>query len=140
MLFQGHTLRLLDEAQEVGHHQHPGPQSQDSQQMLDQPRGSFPDLLEIQASGGCRKQQKTSDFPRKPKTFAETAGNCRMGVRHPRSITLSAALRGLTVLQRGGAAQRGAQFYFVFAALRTLSSCREMSLHPHEGNPLKGTP
>ena len=43
MLGQGHTLRLLDEAQEVGHHQHPGPENQDSQHMIDQPRGSFPD-------------------------------------------------------------------------------------------------
>ena len=43
MLGQGHTLRLLDEAQEVRRHQHPGPENQDSEHMLDQPRGSFPD-------------------------------------------------------------------------------------------------
>ena len=36
---QGHTLRLLDEAREVGRHQHPGPENQDSQHMIDQPRG-----------------------------------------------------------------------------------------------------
>ena len=39
----GHTLRLLDEARELGRHQHPGPENQDSQHMIDQPRGSFPD-------------------------------------------------------------------------------------------------
>ena len=41
---QGHTLRLLDEAREVGRHQHPGPENQDSQHMIGQPRGSFPDF------------------------------------------------------------------------------------------------
>ena len=43
MLGQGHTLRLLDEAREVGCRQHPGPENQDSQHMIDQPRGSFPE-------------------------------------------------------------------------------------------------
>ena len=43
MLGQGHTLRLLDEAREVGRHQHPRPENQDSRHMIDQPRGSFPD-------------------------------------------------------------------------------------------------
>ena len=43
MLGQGHTLRLLDEAREVGRHRHPGPENQDSQRMIDQPRGSFPE-------------------------------------------------------------------------------------------------
>ena len=41
MLVQGHNLRLLDEARDVGYH--PGPENQDSRHMLDQPRGSFPD-------------------------------------------------------------------------------------------------
>ena len=39
MLGQGHTLRLLDEAREVGRDQHPGPENQESQHMIDQPRG-----------------------------------------------------------------------------------------------------
>ena len=39
----GHTLRVLDEAREVGRYQHPGLENQDSQHMIDQPRGSFPD-------------------------------------------------------------------------------------------------
>ena len=43
MLGQGHTLRLPDEALEVEHHQRPGPENQDSQHMIDQLRGSFPD-------------------------------------------------------------------------------------------------
>ena len=43
MLGQGHILRLLDEAQELGHYQHPGPENQDSQHMIAQPRGSFPE-------------------------------------------------------------------------------------------------
>ena len=34
-------MRLLDEAREVGHRQRPGPENQDSQRLLDQPRGSF---------------------------------------------------------------------------------------------------
>ena len=29
--------------EEVGRHQHPGPENQDSQHMIDQPRGSFPE-------------------------------------------------------------------------------------------------
>ena len=41
MLGQGHTLRLLDAAWDVGRHQHPGPENQDSQHMIDQPRGFF---------------------------------------------------------------------------------------------------
>ena len=45
MLGQGHTLRLLDEARDVGRHQHPGPENQDSQHMIDKPRGSFPEDL-----------------------------------------------------------------------------------------------
>ena len=45
MLDQGHTLGLLDEAREVGRHQHPGPEDQDSEHMIDQPRGSFPDIF-----------------------------------------------------------------------------------------------
>ena len=44
MLGQGHTLRLLDEARELGRHQHPGPENQDSQHMIDQPRGFFPEI------------------------------------------------------------------------------------------------
>ena len=38
MLGQRHTLRLSDGAREMGH---PGPENQDSQHMIDQPRGSF---------------------------------------------------------------------------------------------------
>ena len=34
MLVQGHNLRLLDEARQVGHQRHPGPEKQDSQHML----------------------------------------------------------------------------------------------------------
>ena len=40
MLGQGHTLRLLDEAREEEHDQHPAPENQDSWHMIDQPRGS----------------------------------------------------------------------------------------------------
>ena len=47
ILGQGHSLRLLDEAREVGHHQHPGPENQDNQHMIDQPRGSFPDYRSL---------------------------------------------------------------------------------------------
>ena len=47
MLGQGHTWRLLDEAGEVGRHQHPGPENQDSQHMIDQPRGSFPEPKKV---------------------------------------------------------------------------------------------
>ena len=43
MLVQGNSLRVLDEVREVGHHQYPGPENHDSQHMLDQPRGSFPE-------------------------------------------------------------------------------------------------
>ena len=39
MLVQGHKLRVVDAVQEVGHHKYPGPENQDSQHMLDQPRG-----------------------------------------------------------------------------------------------------
>ena len=42
MLGQGHTLRLLDEAREAGHNQHPGPENQDSQHIIDQPKGVLP--------------------------------------------------------------------------------------------------
>ena len=45
MLVQVHNLRLLDEAREVAHYQHLGPENQDSQHMLDQPRGSFPQSI-----------------------------------------------------------------------------------------------
>ena len=57
MLGQGHTLRLLDEARKVGHDQHPGPENQDSQHMIDEPRGSFPDsiLLPYPFTGSDRK-------------------------------------------------------------------------------------
>ena len=48
MLGQGNSLRLLDEAQEVGRHQHPGPENQDSQHMI----GSFPDNRNL-AIRGC---------------------------------------------------------------------------------------
>ena len=44
MLGEGHSLRLLDEAREVVRHQHPGPENQDSQHMIDQLRGSDPEL------------------------------------------------------------------------------------------------
>ena len=44
-LVQGHNLRLLDELQEVGRHQHLGPENQDSQHMLDQPRVDQPERL-----------------------------------------------------------------------------------------------
>ena len=52
------------------------------------------------------------------------------------------ALRGETHRVLQGAAQRGSQFYFVFAGLRTLFSCSKLSLlylkiAPHEGNALK---
>ena len=43
MLVQGHTLTLLDEAWEVGHQRHPGPENQDRQHMLNQPRRFLPD-------------------------------------------------------------------------------------------------
>ena len=33
MLVQGHKLMLLDEAREVGHHEHPELENQDSQHM-----------------------------------------------------------------------------------------------------------
>ena len=55
MLGQGHTLNLLDEAREVGRHQHPGPENQDSQHMIDQPGGSFPDLRRFRDS--CRLRE-----------------------------------------------------------------------------------
>ena len=38
----------MDEAREVGHHQHPAPENQDSEHMIDQPRGSFFEMV----SGG----------------------------------------------------------------------------------------
>ena len=41
-LVRGHNLRLLDEAREVGHQQHPGPENQDGQHILDQPRQGSP--------------------------------------------------------------------------------------------------
>ena len=47
---QGLTLRLLDEPREVGRDRHPRPENQDSQHMIDQPRGSFPDLLRYQVA------------------------------------------------------------------------------------------
>ena len=42
--FCSKQLRLLDEAREVGHQQHPGPENRDSQHMLSQPRRFFLDL------------------------------------------------------------------------------------------------
>ena len=42
MPVQGTLLRLLDEAQEVGHQQHAGPENQDSQHIVNQPRRFFP--------------------------------------------------------------------------------------------------
>ena len=36
-----------------GQEQHPGPQNQDSQHMLDQPRGSFPEIVHRGASDKC---------------------------------------------------------------------------------------
>ena len=44
---QGHTLMLPDEAREVGHHQHPAPENRDTQHMVYQPRGSFPEILSL---------------------------------------------------------------------------------------------
>ena len=43
MLVQGHIMRLVNEAREVGHCQRPRQENQDTQHMLDQPRGSFPE-------------------------------------------------------------------------------------------------
>ena len=48
--------------------------------------------LEIQAFRGCRKPQKTADLRRKPKIFIENRRKPQIGVRHLRSVTLSAAL------------------------------------------------
>ena len=53
MLGQGHTLRLLEEAQEVRRHQYPEPENQDSQHMIDQPRGSFPEFKPSLAAQKC---------------------------------------------------------------------------------------
>ena len=39
----GHNLSVLNEAWKVGHQQHPGPENQDSQHMLNQPRKFSPD-------------------------------------------------------------------------------------------------
>ena len=47
MLGQGQTLRLLDEAREVGRHQHAGLGNQDSQHMIDQPRGNYRQVEEL---------------------------------------------------------------------------------------------
>ena len=41
MLVQGDNLGLLDEAWELGHQQRPGPENQDSQHTLNQPRRLF---------------------------------------------------------------------------------------------------
>ena len=52
-----------------------------------------PLLLETQAFGGRRKRQKTADFRRKPKIFAENRRKAQIGLRHlRRSVTLSSAL------------------------------------------------
>ena len=45
MLVQGHNVRLLDATRKVGHHQHRGPENQDSQDTLDQASGSFPEKV-----------------------------------------------------------------------------------------------
>ena len=45
---QGHTLRVLDDPREVERHHNPGPENQDSQHMIDEPRGSvkaFPEMV-----------------------------------------------------------------------------------------------
>ena len=51
-----------------------------------------PLLLEIQAFGGRRKPQKTTDFRRKPQIFAENRRKPQIGLRHLRCVTFSSAL------------------------------------------------
>ena len=51
-----------------------------------------PLLLEIQAFGGRRFSQKTADFRRKRRFFAENRRKPQIGLRHLRSVTLSSAL------------------------------------------------
>ena len=48
----GHTLRLLDEVQEPGISSTRKPETQDSQHMLNQPRGFFPDLQALHSLYG----------------------------------------------------------------------------------------
>ena len=50
-------------------------------------------LLEIPAFGGHKKTQKTTDFCRKPKIFAEKCRKTQIGLRHLRSVTFSLALK-----------------------------------------------
>ena len=49
MLVWGDNLRLQDEARslELGHQQHPGPESQDSQHMLNQSRQLFLEIRQL---------------------------------------------------------------------------------------------
>ena len=51
-----------------------------------------PPLLEIPASGGRRRPQKTADFRRKPKTSAGNRRKPQIGLCHLRSVTFSSAL------------------------------------------------
>ena len=53
-----------------------------------------PLLLEIQAFGGRRKPQKTTDFGRKPKIFAGNLRKPQIGLCHLRCVTFSSALLG----------------------------------------------
>ena len=64
MLVQGHSLRVLDEAREVGRHQHFEPENQDIQHMLDQPRGA---ISRPALSGGMDWWRMEWPFSRVPK-------------------------------------------------------------------------
>ena len=54
-----------------------------------------PLVLEVQALGGHRKPQETAYFCRKLMIFPEHSTKPQIGVRHPRSVTLRAALETL---------------------------------------------
>ena len=54
--------------------------------------------LEIQAFGGRRKPQKTTDSRRKPKNFSGNRRKPQIGLGHLRSVTFSSALQTLEKL------------------------------------------
>ena len=70
MLVQGHNheSEAPDEGQEVGHHhQHPGPENQDGQHMLDQPRPSSLEARDREGLGDSLEDALGIQGPKGPR-------------------------------------------------------------------------
>ena len=98
MLGQGRHLRLLDEAREMGHHQHPGPENQDSQHMLNQPTGPgglFPSNRTCKATTRRKQIWIASDEGVSGRLAMQTPKDCLRNFcfPHPKDPAVLKALR-----------------------------------------------